>query len=67
MRANVARGGSDRLADALVAMGDEATVLKKVNDHLDSGADHVCIQVLGSNSADVPLAEWRSLAAALSS
>lgn len=55
------------MADALVAMGDEATVLKKVNDHLDSGADHVCIQVLGSNSADVPLAEWRSLAAALSS
>jgi probable F420-dependent oxidoreductase len=60
-------GGSDNLADALVAMGDESAVLKKVNDHLETGADHVCVQVLGSNLADVPLTEWRSLAAALPS
>jgi probable F420-dependent oxidoreductase len=59
------RGGSDKLADALVAMGDEEAVLQKVNDHLDAGADHVCVQVLGVNLAEVPLAEWRSLAVAL--
>jgi len=62
---DLVRGGSDRMADALVAMGDEDTVLKKINELLDAGADHVCIEVLGSNMADVPLAEWRSLAAAL--
>jgi probable F420-dependent oxidoreductase len=64
---DLVRGGSDRLADALVAMGDEAAAIRRVDELLDAGADHVCIEVLGSNMAEVPLIEWRSLAAALPS
>jgi probable F420-dependent oxidoreductase len=56
------RGGSERLCDALVVHGDEATVLARVQEHLDAGADHVCLQVLGSEFGDVPLDEWRQLA-----
>jgi hypothetical protein len=37
--------GSDRLVDALVARGDVEAVSNRVKDHLDAGADHVCIQV----------------------
>ncbi len=37
-------GGSDRLIDALVAWGDEQALMKRVQAHLDAGADHVCIQ-----------------------
>jgi probable F420-dependent oxidoreductase len=62
---DLVRGGSDNLAQALVAIGDEEAVLQKVDDHLDAGADHVCLQVLGANLAEAPLAEWRLLAPAL--
>ena len=41
-----ATGGSDRLIDAIVAWGDEAAIARRVQDHRDAGADHVCIQVL---------------------
>jgi probable F420-dependent oxidoreductase len=40
-------GGSDRLVDAIVAWGDEATIAKRVREHLDGGADHVLLQPLG--------------------
>jgi probable F420-dependent oxidoreductase len=39
-----ADGGSDRLMDALVAWGDAAALKKRVQEHWDAGADHVCIQ-----------------------
>lgn len=39
-------GGSDRLVDALVAWGDETTIMKRIEAHWASGADHVCIQPL---------------------
>jgi probable F420-dependent oxidoreductase len=58
-------GGSDRLADAIVAWGDEAAIVGRLRDHWDAGADHVCVQVLTSEPATLPLAEWRRLAAAL--
>jgi probable F420-dependent oxidoreductase len=41
-----AEGGSDRLVDALVAWGDEQRIADRVREHLDAGADHVCIQVV---------------------
>ena len=44
---DIADGGSDRLVDALVAWGDEAAILARVQEHRDAGADHVCVQVLG--------------------
>jgi probable F420-dependent oxidoreductase len=37
---------SDRLVDALVAWGDEAQIRRRIQDHFDAGADHVCIQPL---------------------
>lgn len=48
----LAGGGSDRLVDALVAWGDAGTVAKRVQAHLDAGADHVNIQ---------PLSDGRSI------
>jgi len=59
------RGGSDRLCDAMVVHGDESLVLGRVDEHLDAGADHVCLQVLGADPSTPPLSEWRRLASAL--
>jgi probable F420-dependent oxidoreductase len=39
-------GGSDRLADALVAAGDEEAIRARVQEHLDAGATQVAIQPL---------------------
>lgn len=39
-----ADGGSDRLIDSLIAWGDEAAIRRRVQEHWDAGADHVCIQ-----------------------
>ncbi|EKF23214.1 putative F420-dependent oxidoreductase family protein [Mycolicibacterium hassiacum DSM 44199] len=56
---------SDRLFDALIAWGDEETVLRRVNEHLQAGADHVCVQVLTADPREFPHEQWRRLAAAL--
>lgn len=57
-------GGSDRLVDALVAWGDVDTVLARLDEHHQAGADHVAIQVLGAEAAH-PREAFRRLAAAL--
>jgi probable F420-dependent oxidoreductase len=44
--ADLEGGGSDRLIDALVAAGDEETVLGRVREHLDAGATSVAIEPL---------------------
>jgi probable F420-dependent oxidoreductase len=62
---DIADGGSDRLVDALVVWGDEDTIVKRVQEHRDAGADHVCIQVLTDNPAGFPIEQWRTLAPAL--
>jgi probable F420-dependent oxidoreductase len=62
---DLVRGGSARLADALVVQGDAAAVVARVQEHLDAGADHVVLQVLGSELSDVPRDEWRALAPAV--
>ena len=41
---DLAGGGSDALVDAIVAWGDEEAIAARVGEHLDAGADHVCIQ-----------------------
>ena len=56
---------SDRLFDALIAWGDEETVLRRVTEHRDAGADHVCVQVLTADPREFPRDQWRRLAAAL--
>jgi probable F420-dependent oxidoreductase len=53
--ADLDQGGSDRLVDGLVAWGDEKAIEKRIREHHDAGADHVCIQSFrhdGSVGAD---------------
>ncbi|MFI8929542.1 TIGR03620 family F420-dependent LLM class oxidoreductase [Streptomyces sp. NPDC053474] len=57
-------GPSRRLVDAIVAYGDADVLHARVREHLDAGADHVCVQVLTADGA-FPLREWRELAPAL--
>jgi probable F420-dependent oxidoreductase len=63
---DVRDGGSDRLVDGIVAWGDEAAIARRVREHFDAGADHVCVQVVTPRSAQqLPLEQWRALAPAL--
>lgn len=58
-------GGSERLCDALVASGDEQAIARRVQAHVDAGADHVCLQVLPAEARSAPFEEWRRLGQAL--
>ncbi|MFI0222787.1 LLM class F420-dependent oxidoreductase [Streptomyces lydicus] len=57
-------GGSDRLVDALVAWGDVDAVRRRVQEHLDAGADHVALQPLAADGS-LGLDQLRALAPAL--
>ncbi len=46
---DLAKPGSDRLIDAVVAHGTPDEIAARLNEHLDAGADHVAIQVLGGS------------------
>ncbi|HET9691670.1 MAG TPA: TIGR03620 family F420-dependent LLM class oxidoreductase [Acidimicrobiales bacterium] len=59
------RGGSERLAQALVAMGDVEAAVDRVHAHLDAGADHVLVQAVGATMGEVPTGQWSLLADAL--
>jgi probable F420-dependent oxidoreductase len=50
--------GSDQLIDALAPHGDAKAVGAAITAHLDAGADHVSVQVLG----DDPISAYRALA-----
>ena len=43
---DVAKPGSDRLVDAVVAYGTTDAIAARLKEHLDAGADHVPVQVL---------------------
>ncbi|MHA6799851.1 LLM class F420-dependent oxidoreductase [Bounagaea algeriensis] len=58
-------GGSDRLAEGMVATGDAEAVAAHVRRHLEAGADHVLVQVLGDDPSADPLPALRELAPAL--
>ncbi|MEN4477791.1 LLM class F420-dependent oxidoreductase [Mycolicibacterium cosmeticum] len=45
---DVAKPGSDRLVDAVVAYGTVDAIAARLREHLDAGADHVPVQVLTS-------------------
>ena len=51
---DIKKPGSDRLIDAVVAHGTPDDIAKRLNEHLDAGADHVTIQVLGGWDALLP-------------
>jgi probable F420-dependent oxidoreductase len=58
---DIANDGSDKLIDALALHGDAQTVARGVTAHLEAGADHVCVQVLGPD----PRPGYRALAEVL--
>lgn len=62
---DVANGGSDRLVDAIVAWGDIDAIVRRIKDHHDAGADHVCLQVLDPDPRVLPMRQWRELAPAV--
>jgi probable F420-dependent oxidoreductase len=57
--------GSDRIVDDLVFWGDLETITAKLREHLDAGADHVGVQVIGVAPGESAMPHWRRLAEAL--
>jgi probable F420-dependent oxidoreductase len=51
---DVAKPGSDALVDSVVAYGTTEQIAARLHAHLDSGADHVPVQVLTSPAKLVP-------------
>jgi probable F420-dependent oxidoreductase len=57
--------GSDRLVDDLVYRGDLDTITAKLRRHLEAGADHVGVQVIGVEPGTSAMPHWRRLTEAL--
>jgi probable F420-dependent oxidoreductase len=51
---DLAKPGSDRFVDAVVAYGTPDAIAARLKQHLDAGADHVPVQVLTSPDKLVP-------------
>jgi probable F420-dependent oxidoreductase len=47
-------GGSDRFIDANVAWGSEEAIRRRIQEHWDAGADHVCIQTINPDGSRRP-------------
>ena len=62
--ADIDGGGSDRLIEAVIPWGDAETIATRIREHVQAGADHVCVQVV-ADFDKFPLAEYRELAPAL--
>lgn len=62
---DVSGQGSDRAIDAVIAWGDVDRIASRVREHLQAGADHVCLQVVSEDDEDVCLDELRELADAV--
>jgi probable F420-dependent oxidoreductase len=58
-----ADGGSDRLIDAITPHGTAEQIAAIAEDHLEAGADHVCLQPVGVSG--IPRREWSALAQAV--
>ena len=61
----IAGGGSDRIVDDLVLWGDLDTIVEKLRGHLQAGADHVGVQVIGIEPGRSAMPYWRLLGEAL--
>jgi probable F420-dependent oxidoreductase len=51
---DVKQPGSDKLIDAVIAYGTAEAIAARLGQHLDAGADHVAIQVLGGSDKLLP-------------
>ena len=56
--------GSDRLVEAVVAVGDVDAIVRRIRDHLDAGADTVCLQLREEKSSDPALAAYAEIKSA---
>ena len=45
--------------------GDLDSIVARLREHVDAGADHVCVQALVEDPADLPIEDWRRLAEAM--
>ncbi|MDT0481944.1 TIGR03620 family F420-dependent LLM class oxidoreductase [Streptomyces doebereineriae] len=57
--------GSDRIVDDLVFWGDLDTIVEKLHAHVEAGADHVAVQVIGVEPGESAMPYWRMLGEAL--
>ena len=53
-------GGSDRFVDATFAWGTTEQIQKRINEHMEAGASHVCIQPVNPNGTPGDL-HWAAL------
>jgi probable F420-dependent oxidoreductase len=53
--ADFANGGSNRLIDDTVAWGNRAAIIKRILQHWEAGADHVCVQAIDPDHPVTPL------------
>ena len=58
---DLADGGNDRFLDAMVVWGSESVIQRRIQEHFDAGASHVCIQAL--NPEGQPMPDLHALAA----
>ncbi|MFG1811559.1 LLM class F420-dependent oxidoreductase [Streptomyces sp. NPDC049040] len=59
-------GGSDRLLDAVFAIGDADAIATRAQEFFAAGADHLALQVVTDDTrTELPLDAWRRLAAVL--
>jgi probable F420-dependent oxidoreductase len=63
--ADVHKPGSDKLIDAVVAYGTPEDIARRLGEHLEAGADHVAIQVLGGHDEATLLPALSELAGPL--
>ena len=61
--ADLGDGGSDRLIDAVIPHGTAEEIAAAAREHLEAGADHVCLQPVGVSG--IPRSEWTALSCAL--
>jgi probable F420-dependent oxidoreductase len=64
--ADISNDGSDRMIDAVVAIGDVDTIVSRIRAHLESSADTVCLQLREEKSTDPALAAYAEISAAFS-
>ncbi|MDW8803309.1 TIGR03620 family F420-dependent LLM class oxidoreductase [Streptomyces scabiei] len=57
--------GADRIVDDLVFWGDLDTIVDKLRAHVEAGADHVAVQVIGIEPGRSAMPYWRMLGEAL--
>lgn len=63
--ADLSHGGSDRFVDDFVFWGDLDTIAGKLHGHIEAGADHVTVQVIGTEPGQSAMPYWHMLSEVL--